>query len=67
MVMVKHKLALCDRYVVKERGRHCDPCQSIDCDHSLVAEDGTQLGCSWGGNIMEHVDHPCEVVTIGLG
>jgi hypothetical protein len=62
MVMVKNKLALCDRYVVKERGQHCDHCQSIDCAYSLVTEDGTQLGCGWVGNIEEHVDHPCVVL-----
>jgi hypothetical protein len=47
MVMVKHKLAPCDRYVVKERGQHRDRCQSIECAYSLLAKDGTQLGCGW--------------------
>ena len=62
MVMVKHKLELCDRYVVKERGQHHDRCQSIGCAYSLLAEDGTELGCGWVGNITEHVDHPCAVL-----
>jgi hypothetical protein len=62
MVMVKHKLKLCDRYVVKERGQHRDHFQSIGCAYSLLAEDGTELGCSWMGNITEHVDHPCAVL-----
>jgi hypothetical protein len=60
--MVKHKLALCDTYVVKERGQHRDRCQSIKCAYSLLAEDGAQLGCGWVGNITEHVDHPCAVI-----
>jgi hypothetical protein len=44
MVMVKHKLELCDRYVVKERGQHRDRCQSIDCAYCLLAKDEL----SWG-------------------
>jgi hypothetical protein len=62
MVMVKHKLELCDRYVVKERVQHRDRCQSIECAYSLLAKDGTELGCGWVGNITEHVDHPCAVL-----
>jgi hypothetical protein len=56
------QLELCDRYVVKKRGQHRDRCQSIGCAYSLLAEDGTELGCGWVCNITEHVDHPCAVL-----
>jgi hypothetical protein len=61
MVMVKSKLALCDRYVVKERGQHRDRCASIESAYSLEAEDGTQLGCGWVGNIEDYGLHYCPV------